>query len=209
MTIWSKWLKGFLIFAMIAFLADGAVACTIQSPTEAVKETVDEVFSILQNSVFQEKERKAERGALLRKAIAARFDFREIAKRALGYHWGKQDGFRQDTFVALFTELIAAIYLDTIEQSIAVEVVYLREEVDDDYARVDTGVIPSGEDGIEVSYRLRMVDGVWKVYDVLVAHMSIVQNYRSQFYHILGRRTFDGLLEMMRKKIENLHRLPR
>lgn len=196
-----RWFAGIMIFVMS--WAVSALVHATTSPTEAIKETIETVFAILHDPALQGRKKKEERNALLREAVAARFDFREMAKRALGPHW-KRNAAKQDQFVLLFTELLAVVYLDTIEQGIAAEIFYLREDVDDEYARVDTKVIPSDGSGMEVSYKLHIVNGEWKAYDILVEHMSITQNYRSQFYHILGRRSFDELLEIMRKKIEKL-----
>jgi len=45
-------------------------------------------------------------------------------------------------------------------------------------------------------------DGIWKVYDVVVENVSLVQNYRSQFNSILAKNTPDQLLEILRKKVK-------
>jgi len=45
-------------------------------------------------------------------------------------------------------------------------------------------------------------DGKWKVYDVVVENVSLVQNYRTQFSDILAKNTPDQLLEILRKKVK-------
>lgn len=201
-----RWLAGIIIFVMSCLAP--AFARATASPTEAIKETIEAVFVILRDPALRGKEKKEERKALLKNAVVARFDFQEMAKRSLGPYW-KQYAAKQEKFVALFTDLLGAVYLDTIEWGVEAEIFYLRERREAEYAEVDTNLIPSGGNGIEISYRLRVIQGEWKAYDVLVEHMSIIQNYRNQFYHILGRRSFDELLEMMRKKIETLRKLSR
>lgn len=200
-----RWLAGLIVFIISCVEPRIARPALAGSPAEAIKETIDEVFSILHDPALRGEEKTGKRKALLREAVAARFDFREMAKRALGPYW-KHHAAKQDQFVFLFTELLAVVYLDTIEQGVEVEVLYLREYADGEYAHVDTKVVPSGGEGLEVSYKLHVVEGEWKAYDILVEHMSIVQNYRNQFYHILARRSFNELLDMMRKKIEKLRR---
>lgn len=203
-----RWLAGIVIFSVLEILPQIAQSAEMGSPTKAVKETIEAVFTILRDPALRGKEKKEERSASLREKIAARFDFQEMAKRSLGPYW-KQYVTKQEKFVALFTDLLGAVYLDTIEWGVEAEIFYLRERRETEYAEVDTNLIPSGEKGIEISYRLHVAQGEWKAYDVLVEHMSIIQNYRNQFYHILGRRSFDELLEMMRKKIETLRKLSR
>lgn len=202
-----QWLTGCIVFAIIC-MTPCVPAALAGSPTEAIKETVDKVFSILRDDGMPGQGKREEREALLRETIAARFDFREMAKRALGPHW-KRNAMRQDQFASLFAELLAVVYLDTIEQGIKADVVYLGEDVDGAYASVDTRVVPAEGGSMRVRYQLFMAGGEWKAYDVLVEHMSIVQNYRSQFYHILLRHTFNELIEIMQKKIRNLKKSSR
>jgi len=45
-------------------------------------------------------------------------------------------------------------------------------------------------------------DGKWKVYDVVVENVSLVQNYRTQFNDILANNTPEQLLETLRKKVK-------
>lgn len=84
------------------------------------------------------------------------------------------------------------------------EIFYLHEYVDNKYAHVDTKIVLFDGKNFEVGYKFHMVEGEWKAYDVLVEDISLIQNYRSQFYHILERRSFDELLEIMREKIDKL-----
>ena len=44
-------------------------------------------------------------------------------------------------------------------------------------------------------------DGVWKVYDVVIEGVSLINNYRSQFREILADKTPESLLETLRKKV--------
>ena len=200
-----KWLTGFVVFIVSLIGLQGARPALAGSPTEAIKETIDTVFAILHDPVLKGDEKKEERNMLLRKTVAARFDFQEMAKRALGPYWKRYE-IKQEKFAVLFADLLGAVYLDTIEWGVKAEAFYLHESVEGEDAEVDTKIVPSNGEGLEISYKLHMVEGEWKAYDVLVEHISMIQNYRSQFYHILGRHSFDELLERMRKKIEALRK---
>ncbi len=41
----------------------------------------------------------------------------------------------------------------------------------------------------------------WKVYDVIIENVSVVNNYRSQFGRILSRSSFAELLQTIRAKV--------
>ena len=47
-----------------------------------------------------------------------------------------------------------------------------------------------------------MKEDMWKVYDVVVENVSLVQNYRTQFNDILSKNTPEQLLETLRKKVK-------
>jgi phospholipid transport system substrate-binding protein len=46
-----------------------------------------------------------------------------------------------------------------------------------------------------------LVDGKWKVYDVVAENISLVNNYRSQFNRILTNSSFDDLMQRIKSKI--------
>jgi phospholipid transport system substrate-binding protein len=62
--------------------------------------------------------------------------------------------------------------------------------------------IPRAEGEAKILYRMHRVEGTWKVYDVIIEGVSIVQNYRSQFGKILLNKTPAHLIEMLKKKVE-------
>ena len=67
-------------------------------------------------------------------------------------------------------------------------------------AEVQTRLISSSRE-IPILYRVILKGGEWKVYDVIIEGVSLVKNYRTQFKEILGRKSPDELLEMLREKV--------
>jgi len=55
---------------------------------------------------------------------------------------------------------------------------------------------------IPINYRLLLVNGNWKVYDIVIENVSLVQNYRTQFNDILSKNPPEKLLETLRKKVK-------
>jgi phospholipid transport system substrate-binding protein len=68
-------------------------------------------------------------------------------------------------------------------------------------AEVRTKVITASKE-IPIYYRTISKDGAWKVYDVVIENVSLVQNYRTQFNDILAKNTPEQLLEILRKKVK-------
>src|SRR5262249_42717649 len=100
----------------------------------------------------------------------------------------------------VFTGLLENAYAEQIEASEGEKVRYTREQIDGDTAEVFTKVItPKGEE-VAINYKLHNVGGDWKVYDVVVENISLVNNYRSQFNRVLANASFDELMRKMQQK---------
>jgi phospholipid transport system substrate-binding protein len=171
-------------------------------PTDQIRATVDRVLAILKDPKLNSTDAKEARWAELRKAIFPRFDFEEMAKRSLGSEWRRRTPAEQKEFVRLFTELLKNSYVESIESYHGDKVVYRRESQDRGYAQVDTAVITKDGEEFAINYRLHIEGREWKVYDVIIENVSIVNNYRSQFSRILGRSSFAELLQKIRAKIQ-------
>ena len=78
------------------------------------------------------------------------------------------------------------------------KVQYEREVLDGEYASVDTKVISNGGGEIAIDYRLRGIDGQWKVYDMVIENVSIVNNYRAQFDRVIAKSSVKELLQKMK-----------
>jgi phospholipid transport system substrate-binding protein len=170
-------------------------------PTEQIRGTVDRVLTILKDPALNSPGAKEARRSELSKAILPRFDFEEMAKRSLGAEWRRRTAAELKEFIQLFTELLRNSYIESIESYRGQRVVYRSESQDGAYADVGTKVINDGGEEFTIDYRLNLDGSQWKVYDVIIENVSVVNNYRSQFSRILGRSSFAELLQTIRDKI--------
>jgi phospholipid transport system substrate-binding protein len=169
---------------------------------EQVKETTDRVMKVLNDPKLQGNNQKKERREALRQIILPKFDFAEMAKRALGSNWTREPD-KQKEFVSAFTQLLEDSYADQVEAANGNKIIFVNERTDKDYAEVDTKVVsPKGEE-TPMTYKLHPVGSDWKVYDVVIANISLVNNYRSQFSRVLANGSMDELIKRMKdKKVE-------
>jgi len=169
------------------------------APGEQVKATIDHVMETLRDPALKGESKKTERREKLRQIVLPRFDFAEMAKRALGNNWNRYPD-KQSEFVTAFTQLLEETYANQIEAANGDKVVYLNERTEKDYSEVDTKVIsPKGEETL-MTYKLHSVDSDWKVYDIVVENISIVNNYRAQFNRVLSNTSLDDLIKRMKEK---------
>ncbi len=170
------------------------------APTDQVRQTADQVLTLLQDPRFKGGDKESRRRERLRQIIGNRFDFDEMAKRSLGANWRRVSGEEQKRFVQLFTDLLEKSYADQIESYDGEKIVYGREKVTQNLAEVDSKIITRKGQEIALNYKLRSAGGDWKVYDVVIENISLVNNYRSQFNRILAKSTFNDLLKKLEAK---------
>jgi phospholipid transport system substrate-binding protein len=108
-------------------------------------------------------------------------------------------------FIPLFTELleVRTITRHILEEARGAAIYVSPAKVDGLTATVP--VLIRTRDGKEIPVEFRMVEsgGGWLAYDLSIAGVSLISNYRAQFNQILSRdgATFDGLLKKIRERI--------
>jgi phospholipid transport system substrate-binding protein len=186
------------------WLAMAAVPAYAGAPTDSMKTTIDEVLRIVREEALKQPNKADERRQMLERVVEARFDYQEMSRRALGAPWNTLSDQERQEFVTLFRTLLTNSYADKIETYSGEGVQYLNERLmDKDYAEVRTKVL-SGKTEIPLDYRLINKANDWRVYDVVVDGVSLVNNYRGQFAKIIKSSSFAELVEQLRKKSEKI-----
>ena len=170
------------------------------SPTEQVRATVDKVLTIVRSPNSKSKAHIEAQRVQLLEVIYPRFDFTEMAKRSLGPHWARRAPEEQREFVKVFAALMGRSYAENIESYTSQNVLYTRESEDQNYAQVDTKIVAENRSPLSINYKLHSVDGDWKIYDLVIEDISVVNNYRSQFDRVIARSSFAELVRTMMEK---------
>jgi phospholipid transport system substrate-binding protein len=170
-------------------------------PTDQTRATIDQVLEILNNRELKSKSAKEGRRSRLRQVIYPRFDFAEMARRSLGLTWRRISPGEQQEFLKLFTELLEESYVSNIESYSGEKILYGREIEDQGFAEEDTKIITNRGEEFAINYKLHELNGDWKVYDVVIENVSIVNNYRSQFNRLLAKYSFAELLDRIREQL--------
>lgn len=185
----------FLFFYVLAPSYSSAGA-----PTDQIRASVDKVQAILKNPQLRSAAKTKERRDQLRQVIFARFDFAEMARRSLGGQWRRLNPKEQEDFVRLYTDLLERAYIDRIESYGDKTFAYLRENLDKNYAEVDSRIVTEKGEEFSLQYKVHLVNGEWKVYDVVIENISLVNNYRSQFSRIIANSSYEELVRRMKEK---------
>lgn len=171
-------------------------------PTDKIRETTDEILAVVTDSALKDPARAEERKRLIREAVDKRFDWTEMARRSLARYWKERTAEEKKDFVDLFGRLLERTYLDKVEGYSGEKVNYAGESLDGDYGVVKVQIITTKNEEIDVDYRLRKKGADWRVYDISIAGVSLVNNYRVQFNSILARSSYRELVKRLREKVD-------
>ena len=178
-----------------------AAARTDGGPMETVRTMVDHSLAILRDSHTPAPQRRRQ----LRAVIEPSFDFAQMSRSALGYHWRSLSPSQRAEFTRLFTAFIEDAYLSKIQGYSGQQVIVDRQRsLGQGYVEVDTRIVQQGKAPIPANYLLEQADGGWKIYDVTVDAISITANYRNQFNRVMNERGFDKLMADLKAKQQEL-----
>jgi phospholipid transport system substrate-binding protein len=187
------------------------VSVSSDDATASVKAIIDQSIVVFKDQQISAPDREKK----LRGIAESHFDFAEMSKSAIGYHWKTLTPAQQSEFVPLFTTFIEDAYLSRIEsysvekinQQIQSSMIQFVKQTSDgpDYATVySTVVLQDRKNPIAVNYLMRHDGNEWKIYDITIDAISVIANYRNQFNRVLNNDGYDKLVALLRQKIQGL-----
>jgi phospholipid transport system substrate-binding protein len=185
------------VFLFIALLLPASTA-RAGEPTAQLSATINEFVTILVNTPVAEL-RASGLPAKALDLVFARFDFSEMTKRSLGRHWLSLAPNEQREFVNAFTQRLLITYGRTVRTAGDERIQFQNEVVNGREATVKTKLLSGGED-LPIDYLLHAIDGQWKVYDMVIDNVSVVNNYRAQFDRVIARSSVKDLLQKMKQQ---------
>jgi len=167
-------------------------------PSTQLSATINEFVNILVNTPVAELRAKG-LPARAMELVFSRFDFSEMTKRSLGRHWGALAPADQREFISAFTQKLLVAYGRTVRASGDERIQFQNEVIAGNDATVKTTVVSKGDE-LAIDYQLHAIDGQWKVYDMVIDHVSIVNNYRAQFDRVIAKSSVQDLLQKMKQQ---------
>jgi phospholipid transport system substrate-binding protein len=169
-------------------------------PLETEKNNVDKVLDVLRDPSLKPESAKKVKKDKIRAIAEKMFDFSELSKRTLAKNWSKFNPGQQTEFIELYRSLLEDAYADKIMAYTDEKIVFGKEvALTEKTVEVQSRVLRKNGD-ISIYYRMILKNGVWRVYDVVIEGVSLLNNYRSQFREILSNKPPESLLETLRKK---------
>jgi len=183
-----------ILFSLIPAYAD--------APLASVQTNVNKVLGVLRDPALKADSAKETKKDKLRSIYEGMFDEVELSRRTLARNWNKLSTDQRREFVQLYQQVLEKAYVDKILSYTNEKIAYEREtKLSGNQVEVQTAIITSSKK-IPIYYRVILNGGTWKVYDVIIENVSLVQNYRTQFNSILEKNSPEQLLEILRKKVK-------
>jgi phospholipid transport system substrate-binding protein len=191
---------GILLIALVAYPLPAQASSS--SPLQVIQSGSDRGLRIIKSSLYEGGPSLQQRRDEILRLVEEYFDFQEISRRALGRPWKEISPEKQQEFVRLFKQLLLNIYVSRIEAGATptTGIRYNGETLEDSFALVKTQVTGADRPDFEIDYRLLLSGTEWKVYDIVIEGISLVNNYRQQFASILSSQSFESLLKRLREK---------
>jgi len=182
------------------------LALAQEAPDALVKQVTEEVLEIVR------KDRSIQNGDakkaidLVDAKVIPHFNFQHMTALAVGKDWRKASPQQQQQLAGEFKTLLVRTYSNALTSYKDQKVVYkpFRMNAGDTDVLVRTEVHQPGNKPVQLDYSLEKLDAGWKVYDVNVAGISLVTNYRDQFGQEIRNGGIDGLIKAIVAKNKSL-----
>ena len=142
--------------------------------------------------------------ARIKEEINAVFDFAELSRLALGKYWNERSEKERNHFVETFTGIIEEQNFDNFVRYYREgKIDYQEEEIEGDKARVKA-LIPLKREKIEIEYLMHLVDGRWRIYDLVIDGVSTAEGNRRRYARYIEKHSYGELVERLDKQLARL-----
>ena len=197
----SKRLIPWLTAAVLGVSAVFAHAQAAKGPDALIKEVSTDVLDAVKadKSIKQGDVNKVI--ALVDAKVMPHVNFQRMTASAVGRYWRQATPEQQKRLQDEFKILLVRTYSGALAQvqDQTVELKPMRAGADDKEVVVKTEIKGRG-DPVQLDYRLENVAGAWKVYDINVLGVWLVENYRNSFSQEIGASGIDGLINKLAER---------
>jgi phospholipid transport system substrate-binding protein len=188
------------------FFAAAGTAWAQQAPDVLVKTMMTDVLESIKKDPTLKAGDQVKLNALVDEKILPFVDFNKMTRLAVGPGWRQASPDQRQKLVKEFRTLLVKTYSGAVSAVTdhQIQMKPFRAAPTDTDVIVRTSVVPSKGDAIQLDYRLEKTDAGWKIYDVSVLGVWLVENYKSQFASEVSQGGIDGLV----KSLETRNRQP-
>jgi phospholipid transport system substrate-binding protein len=143
---------------------------------------------------------------LIDEKILPYVDFEKMTRLAVGRGWRQATPEQRAALTREFRTLLVRTYSGALSQVTdhQVKLRPFRAQPADTDVMVGTNIVASRGDPIQLDYRLEKTDAGWKIYDVNILGVWLVENYKTQFASQINAGGVDGLIKTLTDRNKQL-----
>ena len=183
----------------VFLLVSGQAIADVDSPDALIKKVSDDVLTIVRQDKDIQSGNTKKAMDLVEAKVLPHFNFQHMTALAMGKDWKKATPEQKKRLSEEFKTLLVRTYSNALtgyrDQTIRYKPVKMQSG--DEEVLVRTEIVQPGNKPIQLDYALEKLADGWKVFDVVVAGVSLVTNYRDTFSQEVRANGVDGLVQML------------
>jgi phospholipid transport system substrate-binding protein len=185
--------------ALAAAVLVAAPAFAQEAPDAMVKRVSQETLATIRSDPLVQAGDQAHIRDLIEAKLAPHFDFTRMTALAMGRNWRSATPEQQKELANQFRALLVRTYAGALNQYRNEQIDYkpFKMNPDDTEVTVRTVVTKTSGQPVSIDYSLEKTAEGWKAYDVVVAGVSLVTNYRDEFNAQIKNGGIDGLIKTL------------
>jgi phospholipid transport system substrate-binding protein len=173
-----------------------------EAPDVLIKNVTSEIIELIKTDKAIQAGDAKHIQEVIENKIVPYFDFNKMTGSAVGREWRNATPDQKTQLAKEFKTLLVRSYSNAVTQykNQTVDVKPFKAAAADTEVTVKTEVKQPGAKPVAIDYDLTKAADGWKVFDVYVAGVSLVANYRETFGQEIKANGIDGLIKSLRDK---------
>ena len=191
------------MFAMLVLALGVSLPASAQeAPDAMVKRVAEDVLTQIRSDKELQAGNQAKVKEIIETKLVPNFDFPRMTSLAMGRNWRSASPEQQKQLTDQFRTLLVRTYSGALAnyRDNTMDYKPLRMNPGDTEVTVRTEVRRAGQAPVQIDYSMEKTADGWKAYDVIVAGVSLVTNYRDEFSDTVKSSGIDGLIAALNKK---------
>lgn len=192
-----------LTAAGAAVLVGTSVWATETDPDAWILEMSNRILNDIRGNAKLAAADPAEVKKFVDNVVMPAVDFLRMTRMAVGPKWRQATAEQRTELQRLFRVQLTNVYsgaLATVKDQ-TVKLAPNRVKPTETDAVVRTLLVSPGKPDMRINYRLKKVNGEWRIIDVDVEGIWLVDNYRNQFASVVNTDGIEGLIKSLREKV--------
>jgi len=200
----NRWRGAFLgVVAMVAMTVGAPAFAQSMAPDALVKKVTEDVLSTVRGDADIKAGNISKIQSLVESKVLPYVNFQKMTSSAVGRNWSQASPEQQKEITEQFRQLLVYTYSGALQDVSDQKVEYrpFRADPADSVVQVDTRIVnPRGGEPIQLNYRVEKFAAEWKIVDVNVLGVWLVENYRNTFQQEVTKGGIDGLIKTLTEK---------